>query len=114
MLDIQSSMRLHFLCVLKEILFFVSKYCSNCQAWARCLSAIHAYDCTLEQLDLDSAQSKFDDILNSSSLDDACDKIKSLAKTKELDSSLILLINRAWAAAKDSTTMKNEVGLCEL
>uniref|UniRef100_A0A0E0QHA3 Uncharacterized protein n=1 Tax=Oryza rufipogon TaxID=4529 RepID=A0A0E0QHA3_ORYRU len=51
----------------------------------------------------------FDDILNSSSLDDACDKIKSLAKTKELDSSLILLINRAWAAAKDSTTMKNEV-----
>uniref|UniRef100_I1NMH8 Uncharacterized protein n=1 Tax=Oryza glaberrima TaxID=4538 RepID=I1NMH8_ORYGL len=76
---------------------------------AKCLSAIHAYDCTLEQLDLDSAQSKFDDILNSSSLDDACDKIKSLAKTKELDSSLILLINRAWAAAKDSTTMKNEV-----
>ncbi|EAY73693.1 hypothetical protein OsI_01577 [Oryza sativa Indica Group] len=75
---------------------------------AKCLSAIHAYDCTLEQLDLDSAQSKFDDILNSSSLDDACDKIKSLAKTKELDSSLILLINRAWAAAKDSTTMKNE------
>uniref|UniRef100_A0A0E0LTQ3 Uncharacterized protein n=1 Tax=Oryza punctata TaxID=4537 RepID=A0A0E0LTQ3_ORYPU len=76
---------------------------------AKCLSAIHAYDCTLEQLDLDSAQSKFDDILNSSSLDDACDKIKSLAKTKELDSSLILLINRAWAASKDSTTMKNEV-----
>ncbi|KAF8772226.1 hypothetical protein HU200_005941 [Digitaria exilis] len=76
---------------------------------AKCLSAIHAYDCTLEQLDIESAQSKFDDILNSSSLDDACDKIKSLAKAKELDSSLILLINRAWAAAKDSTTMKDEV-----
>lgn len=76
---------------------------------AKCLSAIHAYDCTLEQLDIDSAQSKFDDILNCSSLDDACDKIKSLAKAKELDSSLILLINRAWAAAKDSKTMKNEV-----
>ncbi|KAL6660375.1 hypothetical protein ACP70R_001921 [Stipagrostis hirtigluma subsp. patula] len=76
---------------------------------AKCLSAIHAYDCTMEQLDIESAQSKFDDILNSSSLDDACDKIKSLAKAKELDSSLILLINRAWAAAKDSAAMKDEV-----
>ncbi|CAL5024479.1 unnamed protein product [Urochloa decumbens] len=76
---------------------------------AKCLSAIHAYDCTLEQLDIESAHSKFDDILNSSSLEDACDKIKSLAKAKELDSSLILLINRAWAAAKDSTTMKDKV-----
>ncbi|WVZ94472.1 hypothetical protein U9M48_040359 [Paspalum notatum var. saurae] len=76
---------------------------------AKCLSAIHAYDCTLEQLNIETAQSKFDDILNSSSLDDACDKIKSLAKAKELDSSLILLINRAWAAAKDSTTMKDAV-----
>ncbi|CAN6296545.1 unnamed protein product [Urochloa humidicola] len=76
---------------------------------AKCLSAIHAYDCTLEQLDIESAQSKFDDILNSSSLEDACDKIKSLAKAEELDSSLILLINRAWAAAKDSTTMKDKV-----
>uniref|UniRef100_A0A8R7UEL4 Uncharacterized protein n=1 Tax=Triticum urartu TaxID=4572 RepID=A0A8R7UEL4_TRIUA len=80
---------------------------------AKCLSAIHAYDCTLQQLDIDSAQSKFDDILNSSSLDDACDKIKGLAKAKELDSSLVLLINRAWAAAKDSKTMKNKVGLSE-
>ncbi|CAN6308051.1 unnamed protein product [Urochloa humidicola] len=76
---------------------------------AKCLSAIHAYDCTLEQLDIESAQSKFDDILNSSSLEDACDKFKSLAKAKELDSSLIVLINRAWAAAKDSTTMKDKV-----
>lgn len=81
---------------------------------AKCLSAIRAYDCTLEQLDIEYAQSKFDDILNSSSLDDACDKIKSLAKAKELDSSLILLINRAWAAAKDSKTMKDKVGLNEI
>jgi hypothetical protein len=81
---------------------------------AKCLSAIHAYDCTLEQLDIESAQSKFDDILNSSSLDDACDKIKSLTKAKELDSSLILLVNRAWAAAKDSTTIKDQVGLSKI
>ncbi|WCJ32037.1 hypothetical protein M5689_013482 [Euphorbia peplus] len=76
----------------------------------RCLSAISAFDSTLENVEtFDTAQSKFDDILNSPSIDVACDKIKSLAKAKELDSSLILLINSAWAAAKDSATMKNEV-----
>ncbi|XP_010555425.1 PREDICTED: uncharacterized protein At4g37920, chloroplastic [Tarenaya hassleriana] len=76
---------------------------------ARCLSAVNAYDKTLENFEtLDSAQAKFDDILNSPSIDVACDKIRSLAKAKELDSSLILLINSAWAAAKESQTMKNE------
>lgn len=60
---------------------------------------------------LDAAQKKFEDILNSPSIDVACEKIKSLAKAKELDSSLILLINGAWASAKESTTMKNEVKL---
>ncbi|XVE83018.1 hypothetical protein DITRI_Ditri16bG0052800 [Diplodiscus trichospermus] len=77
---------------------------------ARCLSAIGAYDKTLEAVEnLDAAQAKFDEILNSPSVDVACEKIKSLAKAKELDSSLILLINSAWASAKDSTTMTNEV-----
>lgn len=77
---------------------------------ARCLSAVSAYDRTLENVEtLDSAQVKFDDILNSPSLEVACEKIASLAKAKELDSSLILLINSAWASAKESTTMKNEV-----
>lgn len=77
---------------------------------ARCLSAVSAYDNTLETVEtLDSAQVKFDDILNSPSVDAACEKIRSLAKAKELDSSLILLINSAWASAKESTTMKNEV-----
>ncbi|KAK2656669.1 hypothetical protein Ddye_009721 [Dipteronia dyeriana] len=76
----------------------------------RCLTAVGAYDNTLESVEtLDAAQSKFDDILNSPSIDVACDKIRSLAKAKELDSSLILLINSAWASAKASTTMKNEV-----
>lgn len=77
---------------------------------ARCLSAVSAFDNTLEIVGtLDSAQQKFDEILNSPSIDAACDKIKSLAKAKELDSSLILLINGAWASAKESPTMKNEV-----
>ncbi|KAK2986693.1 hypothetical protein RJ640_010918 [Escallonia rubra] len=77
---------------------------------ARCLSAVSAYDNTLERVEtLDAAQAKFDDILNSPSVDVACEKITSLAKTKELDSSLILLINSAWASARESATMKNEV-----
>ncbi|XP_054791484.1 uncharacterized protein At4g37920-like [Prosopis cineraria] len=76
----------------------------------RCLSAVSAYDNTLEIVEtLDPAQAKFDDILNSPSIDVACEKIKSLAKAKELDSSLILLINSAWAKAKESSTLKNEV-----
>lgn len=82
---------------------------------ARCLAAVSAYDNTLAYTDtLDAAQAKFDDILNSPSLDVACEKITSLAKAKELDSSLILLINSAWASAKESTTMKNEVQLVTL
>ncbi|KAL1810046.1 hypothetical protein ACET3Z_027036 [Daucus carota] len=77
---------------------------------ARCLAAVGAYDNTIDIVDtLDSAQAKFDDILNSPSIEEACAKINSLAKAKELDSSLILLINSAWASAKESTTMKNEV-----
>ncbi|CAH9086843.1 unnamed protein product [Cuscuta epithymum] len=76
---------------------------------AKCLNAVSAYDNTLEIVEtLDTAQKKFDDILNSPSLDAACEKIKNLSKTKELESSLILLINAAWAAAKDSTTLGNE------
>lgn len=77
---------------------------------ARCLTAVSAYDNTLEIVDtFDTAQAKFDDILNSPSIDIACEKIKSFAKGKQLDSSLILLINSAWAKARESTTMKNEV-----
>ncbi|XP_071735226.1 uncharacterized protein At4g37920 [Rutidosis leptorrhynchoides] len=77
---------------------------------ARCLSAVSAFDNTLETVEtLDDAQAKFEDILDSPSIEAACAKIKSLAKSKELDSSLILLINTAWASAKESPTMKNEV-----
>lgn len=76
---------------------------------ARCLSAVSAYDNTLELVDtFDTAQAKFNDILSSPSMDAACDKIKSLAKGKQLDSSLILLISTTWANAKASTTMNSE------
>lgn len=81
----------------------------------RCITAVGAYDNTLESVEtLDAAQAKFDDILNSPSIDVACEKIISLAKAKELDSSLILLINSAWASAKASTTLRNEVLLMSI
>ncbi|XLR31820.1 hypothetical protein HN51_051676 [Arachis hypogaea] len=67
-------------------------------------------DNTLENVEtLDDTQAKFDDILDSPSIDVAFEKIKSLVKAKDLDSSLILLINGAWAKAKESTTMKEEL-----
>ncbi|KAG9440086.1 hypothetical protein H6P81_020251 [Aristolochia fimbriata] len=76
---------------------------------AKCLSAVRAYDGAIEDMEtLMAAQAKFDDILNSPSLDAACEKITTMAKEKELDSSLILLINKAWATAKGSETMSNE------
>lgn len=108
-----------FACKNKNVYFHMVRMSKNCcltvyaafaRLGARCLSAVSAYDNTLEIVDtLDTAQAKFDDILNSPSMDIACEKIKSLAKSKELDSSLILLINSAWASAKESTTMRNEV-----
>ncbi|RYR68919.1 hypothetical protein Ahy_A03g015421 [Arachis hypogaea] len=60
-------------------------------------------DNTLENVEtLDDAQAKFDYILDSPSIDVAFEKIKSLVKAKDLDSSLILLINGASAKAKES------------
>ncbi|XP_068657405.1 uncharacterized protein At4g37920-like isoform X2 [Aristolochia californica] len=76
---------------------------------AKCLSAVRAYDNAIEDMEtLMAAQAKFDEILNSPSLDAAREKIKTMAKEKELDSSLIMLINKAWATAKGSEKMTNE------
>eukprot|EP00249_Psilotum_nudum_P016196 c25709_g1_i1 orf=188-1702(-) len=77
---------------------------------AKCLAAVEAYDRVAEDTEaLNAAQLKFDDILNSPSLDAACNKIDELAKRKQLDSTLMLLITKAWAAAKESNMMKEEV-----
>ncbi|BBN14703.1 hypothetical protein MPTK1_6g13740 [Marchantia polymorpha subsp. ruderalis] len=76
----------------------------------RCLSAVEAYDAAQEDDEyLAEAQLKFDDILNSPSLEAAANKIDKLAQRQELDSTLMLLITKAWAAAKESTMMKEEV-----
>ncbi|KAL4577559.1 hypothetical protein LXL04_013668 [Taraxacum kok-saghyz] len=99
-----------YLTVVQETRDSIEDRDATARLGARCLSAVSAYDNTLETMEsLDDAQAKFDDILDSPSIEAACAKIKSLAKSKELDSSLILLINSAWASAKDSPTMKNEV-----
>ncbi|MCO5547965.1 hypothetical protein L7F22_001420 [Adiantum nelumboides] len=76
----------------------------------KCAAAVEAYDkVTEEEGAVSAAQMKFDDILNSPSLDVARNKIDELAKRNELDSTLMLLITKAWAASKESTIMKEEV-----
>lgn len=77
---------------------------------AKCLAAVQAYDnAAVDSEALSMAQLKFDDILSSPSLDAACKKIDNLAKENQLDSTLMLYITKAWASAKDSTMMKDEV-----
>ncbi|GAU46613.1 hypothetical protein TSUD_377780 [Trifolium subterraneum] len=76
----------------------------------KCLAAVQAYDGATESIEqINAAQLKLQDIINSPSLDAACRKIDNLAGKKELDSTLVLMITKAWAAAKDSNMTKPEV-----
>lgn len=52
---------------------------------------------------------KYEDILSSPSLEAATAKIDHLAKTNQLDSTFMLLMTKAWASAKESTLMTDEV-----
>lgn len=75
-----------------------------------CFAAVQAYDGATESIEqINAAQLKFQDIMNSPTLDAACRKIDNLAEKKELDSTLVLMITKAWAAAKDSNMTKDEV-----
>lgn len=56
-----------------------------------------------------AAELKFQDIINSPTFDIACKKIDTLAEKKELDSALVLMLTKAWSAAKESNMMKDEV-----
>ncbi|KAH7301390.1 hypothetical protein KP509_23G023200 [Ceratopteris richardii] len=77
---------------------------------AKCLAAVEAHDRALEDDEaVILAQQKFDKILDSLCLDEACSKIDELAKKKQLDSTLMLLFARAWAAANESTSMSEEM-----
>ncbi|CAJ2658049.1 hypothetical protein L195_g009113 [Trifolium pratense] len=76
----------------------------------KCLAAVQAFDGAIENIEqINAAQLKLQDIVNSPSLDAACRKIDNLAGKKELDSTLVLMITKAWAAAKDSNMTKPEV-----
>lgn len=75
-----------------------------------CLSAVQAYDTASDSIEaINSAEVKFQDIINSPSLDAACRKIDTLAAKNELDSALVLMITKAWSSAKESNMMKDEV-----
>ncbi|GMI90905.1 hypothetical protein like AT1G36320 [Hibiscus trionum] len=75
-----------------------------------CLAAVQAYDTATENIEaINAAELKFQDIINSPSLDVACRKIDSLAEKNQLDSALVLMITKAWSAAKESDMTKDEV-----
>ncbi|KAI3465071.1 hypothetical protein Pfo_021734 [Paulownia fortunei] len=75
-----------------------------------CLAAVEAYDTATESIEaLNAAELKFQDIINSPSVDAACKKIDNLAEKNQLDSALVLMITKAWSAAKESNMMKDEV-----
>ncbi|XP_038884061.1 uncharacterized protein At4g37920 isoform X2 [Benincasa hispida] len=75
-----------------------------------CLSAVQTYDAATENIEaLNAAELKFQDIINSPTLDAACRKIDNLAEKNQLDSALVLMITKAWSAAKESNMMKDEV-----
>ncbi|KAF6172728.1 hypothetical protein GIB67_000786 [Kingdonia uniflora] len=74
-----------------------------------CLAVVEAYDAASESNEaLITAELKFQDIINSLTLDAACRKIDNLADKNQLDSVLVLMISKAWSAAKDSNMVKDE------
>ncbi|KAK9050608.1 hypothetical protein SSX86_030422 [Deinandra increscens subsp. villosa] len=75
-----------------------------------CLAAVQAYDTATESIEaINAAELKFQDIINSPSVDAACRKIDNLAEKNQLDSALVLMITKAWSAAKETDMMKDEV-----
>ncbi|CAI5475584.1 unnamed protein product [Closterium sp. Yama58-4] len=77
---------------------------------AKCLTAVDIHDkVEADEAAVEAAQAKFDDIMGSASLAEACGKIDQLAARQQLDSTLMLMITKAWAAAKESNMMKDEV-----
>ncbi|CAI5501591.1 unnamed protein product, partial [Closterium sp. Naga37s-1] len=77
---------------------------------AKCVTAVDIHDkVEADEVAVEAAQAKFDDIMGSGSLAEACGKIDQLAARQQLDSTLMLMITKAWAAAKESNMMKDEV-----
>ncbi|XP_057463831.1 uncharacterized protein LOC130753672 [Actinidia eriantha] len=61
----------------------------------------------MEQIIRDSVL-KLHEIVNSPTLDAACRKIDNLAEKNQLDSTLMLMITKAWSFAKESHMVKDE------
>ncbi|RXH90864.1 hypothetical protein DVH24_006809 [Malus domestica] len=75
-----------------------------------CLAAVQAYDSATESIEaLNAAELKFQDIIDSPTVDAACRKIDHLAEKNQLDSALVMMITKAWSAAKESSMTKDEV-----
>lgn len=80
-----------------------------------CIAAVEAYDTATESIEaINAAELKLQDIINSPSVDAACKKIDNLAEKNQLDSALVLMITKAWSAAKESNMMKDEVSFSHI
>lgn len=78
-----------------------------------CLAAVQAYDAATESQEaINAAELKLKDIINSPTVDAACRKIDDLAAKNQLDSALVLMLTKAWSAAKDTDMVKDEVQRC--
>lgn len=74
------------------------------------MAAVQAYDSATDSIEaLNAAELKFQDIIDSPSVDAACRKIDHLAEKNQLDSALVMMITKAWSAAKESSMTKDEV-----
>ncbi|TQD72040.1 hypothetical protein C1H46_042417 [Malus baccata] len=75
----------------------------------KCLAAVKAYDSATESVEaLNAAKLKFQDIINSPTVDAACRKFDHLAEKNQLDSALVMMITKTWSAAKESSMTKDE------
>lgn len=90
---------------------FISVQLALAKLGNTCLAAVQAYDAATESAEaLNAAELKLQDIISSPSLGAACRKIDNLAEKNQLDSALVLMLTKAWSAAKESNMVKDEVG----
>lgn len=76
---------------------------------SKILISVESHDRAFEDSQsIEEAKRKYYEILSAPSLEEAAERIENLAKNKQLDSTLMALLTKAWASAKVSTLMTDE------
>jgi len=80
------------------------------QLASKILNSVAQYDKLMEnEAQVEVAQAKFDDIMNLREPGGGVQQDRCPGRRQQLDSTLMLMITKAWAAAKESNMMKDEV-----